>query len=121
LGESPNRVFFFHKSQKHQRGKEKIMINRAYPKSNNDNRRHTFAFTAPEARNVQLVGDFTHWTDQPIKLHKGRNGTWQTTVDLPKGVYHYRFLVDGEWRDDPESVLRVSNPFGTQDSVAQVD
>jgi 1,4-alpha-glucan branching enzyme len=83
-------------------------------------RTQTFTFDAPDARRVQLAGDFTHWTEHPINLHKNRNGIWETIVELPSGIHHYRFLVDGEWRDDPEAVLLVANPYGTQDSVTQV-
>jgi 1,4-alpha-glucan branching enzyme len=97
------------------------MINRFESKSHGQRRKHTFAFIAPDATSVQLVGDFTRWTEYPISLLKNRNGVWETRVDLPKGTHHYRFLVDGEWRDDPESDLRVPNPFGTQNSVAQID
>jgi len=31
---------------------------------------------------------------------------------LPPGTYHYRFLVDGNWCDDPDCTLRVTNPYG---------
>jgi len=51
---------------------------------------------------VQLVGDFTQWQERPIKLQKGADGVWRATVKLEPGTHHYRFLVDGEWRDDPE-------------------
>jgi 1,4-alpha-glucan branching enzyme len=80
----------------------------------------TFAFSAPGAMSVQLVGDFTHWQERPISMQKGPDGVWRVTVDLPPGTYHYRFLVDGEWRDDPECALRVPNPFGTYNAVRQV-
>ena len=75
-----------------------------------------FSFTAPAATSVQLVGDFTHWQDQPISLTPGEGGTWQTAVELAPGTHRYRFLVDGQWQDDPECKLRVGNPFGSQDS-----
>ncbi|GIX49869.1 MAG: hypothetical protein KatS3mg132_063 [Limisphaera sp.] len=77
----------------------------------------TFRFTAPDAMSVLLVGDFTHWQNAPIPMHKGPGGVWEVTVTLPPGIYHYRFLVDGEWRDDPECTLRVPNPFGSQNNV----
>jgi 1,4-alpha-glucan branching enzyme len=86
-----------------------------------ERRKQRFAFTAPDASSVQLVGDFTHWTKQPINLKRGTNGVWETNVDLSKGMHLYRFLVDGEWRDDPESVLRIANPYGSQDAVTQID
>ncbi len=80
----------------------------------------TFAFCAPAARSVQLVGDFTHWQKKPVNLRKNDRGVWTTVIDLAPGTYHYRFLVDGEWRDDPECTLRVTNPFGSHNAVRQV-
>lgn len=79
-----------------------------------------FRITAPTALTVQLVGDFTGWRHAPISLKKGTDGVWRTEVELQPGVHHYRFLVDGEWRDDPECTVRVPNPYGTEDSVRQV-
>ncbi len=83
-------------------------------------RTQTFSFTAPAALSVQLVGDFTHWQQQPINMRKSQGGIWQATVDLEPGPHHYRFLVDGQWRDDPECSLRAPNPYGGQDSVRHV-
>lgn len=79
-----------------------------------------FSFRAPEAISVQLVGDFTHWQEKPISLKKDAGGIWRASVALPPGTHHYRFLVDGEWRDDPECALRVANPFGTEDMTRKV-
>jgi 1,4-alpha-glucan branching enzyme len=80
----------------------------------------TFSFTAPTALSVQLVGDFTQWQSKPISLQKSNNGVWLTTVKLAPGAHHYRFLVDGEWRDDPECTLHVPNPYGGRNAVRQV-
>ncbi len=80
----------------------------------------TFRFTAPDALSVVLVGDFTHWQRQPIPMRKGRDGIWTATVDLTPGAHTYRFIVDGEWRDDPDCAIQVPNPFGTQDMVRRV-
>ena len=80
----------------------------------------TFSFTAPAATSVQLVGDFTQWGQKPISMQRAADGVWRTAVSLPPGTHQYRFLVDGEWRDDPECGLRVSNPFGSQDAVREV-
>lgn len=82
--------------------------------------RQPFAFKAPDAMSVQLVGDFTHWEKSPISLKKEAGGVWTTAVGLAPGTYHYRFLVDGQWRDDPECTLRVPNPFGGSNSVRKV-
>jgi len=80
----------------------------------------TFSFAAPGAMSVQLVGDFTHWQQQPISMQKGADGIWRVKVELPPGAHHYRFLVDGQWRDDPECLLHVPNPYGGHNAVREV-
>ena len=79
-----------------------------------------FFFTASDASSVQLVGDFTHWQTKPINLVKQANGIWKTSVPLSPGIYHYRFLVDGQWSDDPQSTLRIPNIFGSHNMVREV-
>ena len=90
-------------------------------KSNNPPPRNQhFAFRAPTAMSVQLVGDFTHWAQQPLNLQKDAAGVWRTEVALAPGVHHYRILVDGQWSDDPECTVRVPNPYGGENMVRQV-
>lgn len=83
-------------------------------------KKQQFSITAPSAMSVLLAGDFTHWQQKPIPMKKEPNGVWRASIDLEPGKYHYRFIVDGEWRDDPECTLRVTNPFGTENAVRQV-
>lgn len=87
---------------------------------NADTKPQTFSITAPDALSVMLVGDFTQWQDKPINMVKRERGLWTASVNLPPGTYHYRFLVDGQWRDDPENTLRVPNPYGGENSVRAV-
>jgi 1,4-alpha-glucan branching enzyme len=96
------------------------MAKKTYSKSGGNGRRQTFAISAPDALSVQLVGEFTRWQERPINLQKGPDGVWRTTVELSPGTHHYRFLVDGQWRDDPECILRTPNPFGSEDMMRQV-
>lgn len=79
-----------------------------------------FSITAPGAVSVVLVGDFTNWQDKPISMVKREDDLWTASVNLPPGTYHYRFLVDGQWRDDPENTPRVPNPYGGENSVRAV-
>ena len=79
-----------------------------------------FTITAPGASNVSLVGDFTNWQQHPLAMKPVGPGVWKVVVPLAPGTHHYRFLVDGEWRDDAECTLRVPNPFGTENAVRQV-
>jgi 1,4-alpha-glucan branching enzyme len=81
--------------------------------------RQPFRLTAPNATEVLLVGDFTQWERQPKPMEKGRDGMWTTTVELTCGRHSYRFIVDGEWRDDPECAMRAPNPYGGQDMVRE--
>jgi 1,4-alpha-glucan branching enzyme len=80
-----------------------------------------FTFTAPEAKSVQLAGDFTGWQQAPLNLKKQRGGVWKATVPLPPGTYEYRMLVDGQWCDDPQCRKRSPNQFGGENCVCVVE
>ena len=80
----------------------------------------TFRFSAPAAMSVLLVGDFTHWQRKGIPMQKSKDGIWTATIELPRGKHHYRFIVDNEWCDDPECLLREPTPYGSENSVRQV-
>jgi 5'-AMP-activated protein kinase regulatory beta subunit len=84
------------------------------------NRQQTFSITAPKALSVQLVGDFTRWQEEAIEMDRQKDGAWKTSVTLAPGTYHYRFIVAGEWRDDPACALCKTNSFGSEDAVRQV-
>ncbi len=91
-------------------------------KTNNHNgsKVQTFCIAAPAAQIVQLAGDFTRWQEEPIKMQMEDGGVWRIALKLQPGEHRYRFVVDGEWMDDPDCTLRVPNPFGSHDSVRRV-
>tara|TARA_B100000315_G_scaffold245643_1_gene271808 strand:+ start:201 stop:482 length:282 start_codon:yes stop_codon:yes gene_type:complete len=82
-------------------------------------RRVFFKVSALRAKEVYLVGTFNDWdaTSRPLKL--GKEGVWRTYMALTPGTYEYRFLVDGEWRNDPGAEM-VENTYGTQNCVRVV-
>ena len=82
-----------------------------------NHKRATFKFMAPEAESVLLAGDFNAWDPNAHPLKKVSNGMWRINVSLSPGRYEYRFLVDGQWQNDPESKTFVPNPFGSDNSV----
>jgi 1,4-alpha-glucan branching enzyme len=86
-----------------------------------NHRRQIFSITLSHAANVLLVGDFTHWQETPIPLKRGTAGEWYRAVNLLPGSYLYRVIVDGQWCDDPKSTLSVPNPYGSRNSVRQVN
>ena len=77
----------------------------------------SFTIADPEAQSVVLVGDFTDWEAKAVQLKKQKNGQWKATVPLAPGSYEYRFVVDGQWRDDPQCQERRENAFGSQNCV----
>jgi 1,4-alpha-glucan branching enzyme len=111
------------------RGKEKNKRSVADPfvpaeselRMNETKIKQRFSFRAPGAHRVLLAGDFTGWMKNPIALRKQSGELWEAFAWLDPGTHHYRFVVDGEWKDDPECTLRVQNPYGTQNAVIRVD
>lgn len=62
-----------------------------------------FTFTYPgrtDAREVILTGSFVDWNEEKIRMEKSATG-WQKAVFLPIGTYAYKFIVDGQWFNDP--------------------
>jgi len=82
----------------------------------------SFQIAAPEAKSVALAGDFNNWDPQVTALKRDKTGVWKVALRLQPGRYQYKFLVDGsEWKEDPGNPNRVSTPFGTFNSVCEVD
>jgi 1,4-alpha-glucan branching enzyme len=90
------------------------------PKQNTAKKKVTFSYDAPAAQSVAVAGDFTDWQQAPLSLKKDKQGLWKKTVSLPPGRHEYRFLVDGEWRDDPQCADRAPNQFGGHNCVCTV-
>lgn len=49
------------------------------------------------------------------------DGRWAKKLTLPPGRYEYRFVVDGQWMDDPAAKETVLNPFGGGNAVVVVE
>lgn len=78
-----------------------------------------FKLDAPEAKDVVLCGSFNRWATHSHPLAQDKKGTWSTKVALESGTHEYRFLVDGQWQDDPYAP-KVLNPYGTQNCLRVV-
>lgn len=89
-------------------------------KKHNSKVKVLFSLLAPDAREVSLAGDFTGWDKAPVPLKQRKDGIWLKELSLPSGVYEYRFIVDGEWQNDPQALERKPNPFGSENSVCLV-
>ena len=80
----------------------------------------TFSFNAPTARSVFVVGDFNNWNiNGNAKLDK-KNGVWSKEFPLETGTYQYRFVIDGQWLEDPTNPRTIKNPFGERNSLLEI-
>jgi len=86
-------------------------------KQNIKRRRVTFSFESSDAKEVILMGDFNDWNPKRHPMKTDGNGVWNKTVIIPPGKYEYKFLIDGDWREDPRNDQTCPNCFGTQNNL----
>jgi hypothetical protein len=80
-----------------------------------------FVTLYPRAHSVQIAGDFNGWQPEASCMERvGEHGTWRARMDLPKGRYRYRLVVDGQWQQDPYNENMEMNPYGDYNSVLEV-
>jgi len=83
-------------------------------------KRVTLSLTAPNAVAVHLMGDFNQWNQRVHPMKQEEDGTWKKTIMVRPGKYEYRFLVDGEWQNDPSNDQVCPNCYGTQNNVLEI-
>jgi 1,4-alpha-glucan branching enzyme len=76
-----------------------------------------FSIEAPTAEEVILMRDFNKWDTKVHPMKNDGNGFWSKTVVIPPGKYEYKFLIDGDWKEDPRNVQTCPNCFGTLNSI----
>lgn len=79
-----------------------------------------FTLLAPDAQNVSLAGDFNDWNVNSHLLQKVSNGMWEINIGLKPDRYEYRFLVDGEWKNDANCMSFIPNSFGSENCVLKL-
>ena len=79
-----------------------------------------FSFFDPNANEVLLLGDFNGWDKKKHPMKKRENGMWEKHLFLEPGTYEYKFKVDGDWHNDPESTKICTNQFGTKNNFVVV-
>ncbi|MDD2653507.1 MAG: AAA family ATPase [Candidatus Omnitrophica bacterium] len=81
----------------------------------------TFSLHDPNAQDVYLVGDFNNWkASEENRLTRDDNGSWIKRLALRSGTYHYKFVVDGEWQEDPSNPNKEENNFGGYNSLIEI-
>jgi 1,4-alpha-glucan branching enzyme len=74
----------------------------------------------PAAQQVYVAGSFNGWKPETTPLMALGNGRWKGDLKLGPGRHEYLFVVDGQWRPDPNARETVQNPFGGRNSVVMV-
>ncbi|HIJ57359.1 MAG TPA: glycoside hydrolase [Deltaproteobacteria bacterium] len=83
-------------------------------------RKVVFTLDALQAREVFFAGNFNDWNPEKHPLKKNAAGVWEKIAMLFPGRYEYKFLVDGQWRRDPDNPQECLNCFGSHNSVINV-
>lgn len=79
-----------------------------------------FELTHPAALEVCIAGSFNDWHPNVTPMVRLDAGKWAKELVLPPGRYEYRFVVDGQWVDDPAATELIPNSFGTANAVLEV-
>ena len=73
---------------------------------------------------VRIAGDFNGWVPDKgvfsIVESEGETRVWTKILRLAPGGYQYRYVVNGEWREDPENPETTRSAVGGWNSVLQV-
>jgi len=81
-------------------------------------------FRDERANDVRIAGDFNGWVpDKGVRSlieSEGTTRVWTKILRLAPGTYQYRYVVDGEWREDPENPEAIASAVGGRNSVLVV-
>lgn len=79
---------------------------------------HEFRYKAPDAKGVELMGEWNGW--KAIPMTKGDDGVWTAKVTLSTGTFAYKFLVNGtDWVLDPDNSAKKSVD-GVENSAVEI-
>ncbi|AUO83536.1 1,4-alpha-glucan branching enzyme GlgB [Streptococcus agalactiae] len=80
-----------------------------------ENESFCFRVWAPNAENVQVIGDFTDWRNRPLQMNKNQAGVWEAnSLDAREGDL-YKYLVTRKGgqvveKIDPMAVYKERRP-----------
>ncbi len=81
-------------------------------------------FKDATAGDVRIAGDFNGWVpDRGVRSlveSDGETRVWTKILTLEPGTYQYRYIVDGEWREDPTNPKSAPGPTGQPNSILHV-
>lgn len=81
-------------------------------------------FVQPKSmgRRIEIAGDFNGWKPEQTEMScNDALGVHEKHVDLPKGVYSYKLVIDGQWCLDPYNPDRLDNGLGGRNNLIRID
>ncbi len=84
-------------------------------------KRVSFQVTAEPGSEVFVAGSFNNWNPTQYRMRDNPgSGHCKKTLVLPAGRHEYKFVVNGQWRVDPNCPDSVPNESGSMNSVLTV-
>src|SRR5689334_307682 len=80
-----------------------------------------FVYYNPSAQKVFLAGDFNGWNTTSTPMQRSENKEWKIDIVLKPGRHQYKFIADGQWKQDPASKDSAPDRFGGNNSVVIVN
>ena len=81
----------------------------------------SFQLTAEPGSEVFVAGTFNQWDAGQHRMRDNpHSGVYRIALVLPPGRHEYKFVVNGEWRVDPNCPEWVPNDKGSLNSVLSV-
>ena len=80
----------------------------------------TFRIHAPDARSVEVIGDFNAWLPGSNSLRgPDQRGMWQVVITIPSGTRRneYIYLVNGKQRVLDTTQPVVNDDFGGKNNI----
>jgi hypothetical protein len=71
----------------------------------------TLRLSAPDARSVEVSGDFTNW--EAIPLARDSRGEWTVTLPITSGTHQVNVRLDGSAWVVPPGLMTISDESGT--------
>lgn len=84
-------------------------------------KRVKFQVEAEPGSDVFVAGSFNNWNPKKHRMKDNPgSGHCKTALVLPPGRHEYKFIVNGEWRVDPNCPEWAPNDQGSLNSVITV-
>lgn len=72
-----------------------------------------------DAEKVIVTGTFSRWNTDFFEMKKVKDG-WRISLQLPPKLHQYRFVVDGQWMEDPSNENRILNKYNGYNSLINI-